>query len=915
MHRAPFAAALLLLAATACPSSTTTTQTKTKPPPALAPFVTAKPAGDAAPRPAAPAVLLRGARVMTAAGASHERGFVLMQDGKIAAVGPGDGTAPQGATIVDVTGRTITPGIIDTHSHMGVYPQPASDGNDDGNEATGALTPEVWAEHAFWPQDPALGRALSGGITTIQVLPGSANLVGGRSFVAKLRPATTAREMRFPGAPQGVKMACGENPKRVYGNKGGPGTRMGNMARMRAALQQASEYRRRWQRHERDLAAWTAKRSVDAGPDETAGDKPDDPPEPPTRDLAMETLVGVLDGRLFVHNHCYRADEMAQMLDLAREFGFKIRSFHHALEAYKIRGRLAAEGVSVSTWADWWGFKMEAFDGVPQNLAMLEHAGARAIIHSDSEIEIRHLNQEAAKAVAAGRKIGIEIDEEHALRWLTANPAWALGIDRQTGTLEVGKMADVVVWSGSPFSTYTRAERVYIDGAQIYDSARPPKSDFELGMTDEHGAAGAAVSPPSFKWPPAATPATAPVSATSTMTSTRGPFALVHARAELGDGRTVDDATIVVDAAGRIASVVAGAPAPAGARIIDATGKVVTPGLIEPYSQVGLVEVMLEKETDDQRVSGDGETPAMRAVDGFNPLSVRIPIEREEGVTTIVAAPKGGLLRGTGYLADLVGRVDARPDPQRPVAMFAALGRAAARESGGSRGAALLRLREIFADARTLQKRGAALLPADQRALSLRPIHLAALAPVLAGTLPLVVEADRASDVLDAIRLQTEERVRVVVYGGAEAWMVAAELARAKIPVILTQSTMGPVSFDALRARDDGAVLLERAGVVVMFSTGCCEQNPRRLRQEAGAAVSAGFPRAQALAAITSRTAQVFGAAAERGMIAPGARGDLGVWSGDPLQTMTIAERVFIGGEELPMASRHRKLARRYMSR
>jgi len=449
-----------------------------------------------------PPTLIRAARIMTAAGPIFDEGHVLLVDGKIASVGAGDGVAPPGAVIIDGKGKTVTPGLIDTHSHMGVYPNPASQGNDDGNEVGSPRTPEVWSEHGFWPQDASIPRALQKGITTIQVLPGSANLIGGRATTFKLgrvgeSTSTSARSMRFPGAPQGLKMACGQNPKRVYGEKGGrPSTRMGNVALQRAAFQDATEYRRRWQKYNRDLAAWNVKqekkKAEEAQPkppaprskagDKGAGDRdaPDDPPEAPGRDLGMETLVGVLDGTILVHNHCYRADEMNLMMDIAKEFGFHIRSFHHAVEAYKIADRLAQEGVSVSTWVDWWGFKMESYDGVRENLAMVAAAGGRAIVHSDSEVEIRQLNQEAAKGWAAGKRLGIELTENDVLRWNTANPAWALGVDDQTGTLEEGKMGDVVVWSGSPFSTYSKPELVYVDGALAFDGKVTP-TDISIG--------------------------------------------------------------------------------------------------------------------------------------------------------------------------------------------------------------------------------------------------------------------------------------------------------------------------------------------------------------------------------------------------------------------------------------------------
>lgn len=432
---------------------------------------------DPAPDPAPGATLIRHATIMTAAGAIHSPGYLLLKEGRIADVGSGEGPAPDEHTaVVDGTGMFVTPGLIDTHSHMGVYASPGVRAHSDGNEMVNPTTPQVWAEHSFWPQDPNLWRATTGGITTIQVLPGSGNLIGGRSFIAKLRPQVSARLMRFPGAPQGLKIACGENPKHFYGNKGGPKTRMGNIAGFRKAFQSAHAYRRKVQEYERDLNHWRSAQ-------ETNKDKAGDPPPPVSRDLGLETLVKVLEGEILVHNHCYRADEMHIMLDLAKEFGFKIRSFHHALEAYKLAGRLAQEEVSSSTWADWWGFKMEAFDGIPQNAALLTHAGARAIIHSDSATEIRQLNQEAAKAQAAGRKIGIELDDNQVLRWITANPAWALGVEQHTGTLEKGKLADVVIWNRHPFSVYALANTVFIDGHIVYERSLPPAlSDFEIGL-------------------------------------------------------------------------------------------------------------------------------------------------------------------------------------------------------------------------------------------------------------------------------------------------------------------------------------------------------------------------------------------------------------------------------------------------
>ena len=414
--------------------------------------------------PGAPTVI-HGATIFDGDGHRLDRGDILIADGVIKAVEP-NLMAPEGAVVIDGTGKFVTPGIIDVHSHLGDYPSPGVSSLSDGNEATGPVRPEVWAEHSVWPQDPGFSRALAnGGVTTLQILPGSANLFGGRSVVVKNVPARTEQGMKFPGAPYGLKMACGENPKRVYGTKGTmPQTRMGNIALARQTWINAVQYKRKWDKYEKE-----------------GGD-------PPDRDLAMDTLKGVLEGKILVQNHCYRADEMAIMIDMAKEFGYHVTAFHHAVEAYKIADLLRDNDVCAVMWADWYGFKMESYDAVKENIPLVQNAGACAIVHSDDPNYVQRLNQEAAKALADGRRAGINIPDEVAWEWLSRNPAKALGILDKTGTLAPGKMADVVLWNGNPFSDYTRPERVWIDGAEMYDANNPkkrPVSDFELGQPGE----------------------------------------------------------------------------------------------------------------------------------------------------------------------------------------------------------------------------------------------------------------------------------------------------------------------------------------------------------------------------------------------------------------------------------------------
>jgi imidazolonepropionase-like amidohydrolase len=410
--------------------------------------------------------VIRHATVFDGDGRRIDNGTVVIADGAIQAIGPVNFPSPAGAVEIDGTGKWVTPGIIDVHSHLGDYPSPAVSSLSDGNEATSPVRPEVWAEHSVWPQDPGFSRALAnGGVTTLQILPGSANLFGGRSVVLKNVPARTVQGMKFPGAPYGLKMACGENPKRVYGSKGNmPQTRMGNIALARETWIKAQAYKRKWDKYE-------AK----------GGDMPE-------RDLAMDTLKGVLEGKILVQNHCYRADEMANMIDMSKEFGYHITAFHHAVEAYKIADLLRDNDICAVMWADWYGFKMESYDAIKENIPLVHNAGACAMVHSDDPNGIQRLNQEVAKTLADGRRAGINIPDEVAWEWLSRNPAKALGILNRTGTLTPGKMADVVLWNGNPFSDYTRPERVWIDGALMYDANDPkrrPVSDFELGQPGE----------------------------------------------------------------------------------------------------------------------------------------------------------------------------------------------------------------------------------------------------------------------------------------------------------------------------------------------------------------------------------------------------------------------------------------------
>jgi imidazolonepropionase-like amidohydrolase len=409
--------------------------------------------------------LIRNATIFTGTGERIDGGAVLLRDGKIVELGSSV-SAPSGAVVIDGTGKFVTPGVIDPHSHVGVYASPGIPSLSDGNEATAPNTAEVWAEHSIWPHDPAIGLALAGGVTSIHTLPGSANLIGGRSVTIKPVPSRTYQGMKFPGAPHGLKMACGENPKRVYASRG-PATRMANVAGWRAYFIQGQGYLKQWKK-------WQAEGS--------------DPASMPTRNLELESIAATINGDIDAHWHCYRADEMVTAMDIANEFGFRIASFEHAVEGYKVRDYLRDNDVCALMWADWWGFKLEAYDGIMENMALVHSAGACAVMHSDNAQIGQYLNLETAKALRAANEAGIPVTKAEAVGWFTLNAAKAIGIDDVTGSLEVGKNADVVLWDGDPFSVYTKTEKVFVDGALLFDRSMPDPhlyGDFMLGILPE----------------------------------------------------------------------------------------------------------------------------------------------------------------------------------------------------------------------------------------------------------------------------------------------------------------------------------------------------------------------------------------------------------------------------------------------
>lgn len=413
-------------------------------------------------------VAIVGGTVLTAAGPRIPDGRVIIADNRIIAVGGSDVAIPSGARIIDARGKWVTPGIIDPHMHI------ASGGVVELLETNDPNTAQLFVENALLAGSPDIVRTVANGVTTAQILPGSANIVGGRSVTLKLVPASTIQAMKFPGAPYGLKMACGENPTRVYGPRGrAPATRMAVIALMRSIFYNASEGERRW-------------RDYEGKPEGSRG-------ESPRRDFQTEAVSDAIAGRANLMIHCYRLEDMAQIVDLSKEFGFKVRAFHHAVEAYKDPRLFKENGICAVIWGgpDWGGFKMEAYDSTALAAALLERAGACVALHSDSMGPGEHLNIDAARSLAAAQRAGLDISYEEAIRWITLNSAKVLGIDKETGSLEPGKMADIVVWSRDPFSSYAYADQVLIDGVETFRHGDPRferPADIELGNTGQRNA-------------------------------------------------------------------------------------------------------------------------------------------------------------------------------------------------------------------------------------------------------------------------------------------------------------------------------------------------------------------------------------------------------------------------------------------
>ena len=854
-------------------------------------------------------VAIRGGTILTVTRGTIQNGTIVLRDGKIAAIGGSGVDIPSGADVVDAKGRFVTPGIIDAHSHI------AADSINEGGTTVSSMT---GIEDVLDPTDVAIYRDLAGGLTVANVLHGSANPIGGKNQVIKLRWGKNARALVFEGAPPGIKFALGENPKdmRQFGQTGPrryPVTRPGVEFVIRDAFSRAKAYQREWQDYERRRKAG----------EEAAV---------PRRDLQLEPLVEILEGKRLVHSHTYRADETLMLMRLAEEMGFRIATFQHILEGYKVADEMAKHGVGGSTFSDWWAYKVEAEDAIPHNAAIMHKRGVLVSINSDSAEHARRLNTEAAKSMHWGG-----LTEDEVLAFVTINPAKQLKIDNRVGSLEVGKDADVVIWNKHPLSTYAIVDRVYIDGEQYYDRLAEERrlTDANREKTTLAAAEGRTGNPstapqtpqtlqqPQTSSPHALTPSSpreVPGLGGIQQAAPTGPVtAITNARIYPISSGPIDKGTIVIRG-NRIEAIGANLAVPAGAQVIDAKGGEVYPGFIDARTTMGLNEPGPRGFEDSSEMLDINAS--VKAQVAYQSDSDAIPVARVNGVTSVAVVPSGGLIGGQIAVMNLDGWTWEESTLQ-PVAGVSFQFPPVVRGGGfggnnpdqnrkydelkKERDARVQRVDDLIARARAYAR-----IPATERATDW---NLAAMVPVAERRQPLFVAANSEGDIREAVAFSERANIRIVITGGLESPLVAPLLKEKNIPVILGSVLTLPSREDAHHAATyKAAGELAQAGITFAFGTGGAANN-RLLPYEAAISVAWGLDRNRALRAITLDAATILGVADRVGSLEPGKIANLFVATGDPMEMKTQFTHIFINGRNVGVKSKHTELYDRFMSR
>ncbi|MGL4550340.1 MAG: amidohydrolase family protein [Gemmataceae bacterium] len=802
-----------------------------------------------------PAVAFRGATLHTAAGPAIAGGVLVVANGKILAVGGPDTAVPDGAQVIDARGLVIIPGLVDTHSHIGIFNRPGTPGGADGNEGSGAVQPSLRAIDAIHPDDPGIRMALAGGVTVANIMPGSGNVIGGQTLYVKLRgDSIEAMALAPDGVLGGLKMANGENPKGNFSrNKMPPSTRMKLAAMQREQFVKAREYRKKWD-------DWRKDRT-----------KPE-----PERDVAMEPLVEVLERKRTVHFHCHRADDLMTALRLAKEFDFEI-VLQHATEGHRVAKELADRKAMVSlTMIDSPGGKLEVAGLLEENAAALVKAGVRVAINTDDPVtESRFYLRTGAVAVRGG------LSEAEALKALTITPAAMLHLDRRVGSLEKGKDADFVLLSGAPFSVYTQVLGTWIDGNRVFDRDKPA----DWG----HQAGGYALGdrlpprPPPVKPLAVAKAPALPKGATRYKDGDRK-FVVRAGRLHTLTGPPIVNGYVVVED-GKVVAV--GSAGDAVADLPVLTAAVVTPGLIDAHSTVGLSGAANTPADQDQDEKTDPNQAECRVLDGFNPDEALLEFVRREGVTAVHVVPgRVNVLAGQSAVFRAAGRTAEAMLLRSPAGLLVNLGEVPKAAYPGKlpttrMGTAAL-LRAAFAKAKTAKD------PKSE-----------ALALALARKIPVLFAAHRADDVRTALRIAREFDLDARIELGTEAFLMADDLAKAKVPVVLhpPMQRIGG-SPETVNSQLTAAHVLAKAKVPFVIGTGFEGYVPktRVLRWEAAVAAVNGLGPDAALRAVTLDAARLLGIDATHGSLIKGKVADLVLYDGDCFEHATHVTHTVIGG-------------------
>ncbi len=813
---------------------------------------------------------------------------ILIRDGEISEIGR-DVSVPSGARVIDGEGRTAIPGIVDAHSHTAMSSY---------NESTASVVPEVRVTEALDPESFGIYRALSGGVTSALVLHGSANPIGGQSAIIKMRwGLEDSRRLLVQGAPRTVKFALGENVT----NKGDdwdapvryPRSRLGVEQTYVQAFTAAQRYREKWEEYR---------------------ENPEDYRTPPRRDARLQTLVDIMEGDIKVHAHSYRADEILMLMRIAERFGFEIDVFQHVLEGYKVADEMAAHGAAASTFSDWWGYKLEAYDAIPYNAAIMNEHGVNTSINSDIPWLQSFMVYEMIKPVRYGG-----VSKHEALKMLTLYPAQQLHVDDRVGTLEEGKDGDLVLLSGSPFDTYTRLEETVVDGNVYYDRSAPeeargqPVRELPELSTARNDAGPRSVA---SDWPEATLDL-------EEEPADGGPVALVGGTVHpLAGGEPVREGVLVMQD-GEVAAVGprGQVSVPAGAERVDVSGQHVYPGLIDPRTQLGLVEIGAVAASRDTREHGQFN-PHLRTVGGLNPHSTHIPVARAAGITASLVAPSAGTVIGTASAVELAGDTPWKMSIDDRSALVVDFPSPTGHdwEEPALEGDRIEELTDLFERAGRFAEGRTVAEEADDGFVLNEwggdRVYLEALAPAVRGEVPVLFEADSERDIGTLLLFLDEfPELRAVIVGGAQAYRHREELAGRGVPVIVG-SAHSPTADrdDPVTAGWRNAALLYDAGVPVAFSTQS-SGNVRRLVEHAAKAAAYGLPREAALRAITSNPARFLGLGDELGTLEEGMRANVIVTDGDPLQLTTTVDRMYIGGREVSVDSKHEELWRRYRDR